>query len=119
MIGGLDTIFPVRSSADAIDFACRLISFVWPDAVFVLDNDPTIHDRLPIKSATEVIAYRDRAACDAWDKIGFDDSLRGTMVYLIAAPKQLTVTTETDPSEPIAAIVESIRYGLGHEPLCQ
>lgn len=119
MIHGLDTTFPVHCGADAIDFSARLVSHVWPGCVFVLDNDPTIHERLPVKAASEMLIYRDRAACDAWDKFGYDDSLRGTMVYLISEPRRLTVTTECDPSSPIATIVAGIAFGLSRKPFCE
>ena len=115
MIGGMDTIFPVLSGATALDFCVRLVSLWWPDCVFVLDDDPTIYTRygqLALKDTSEVLVYRDRAACDAWDRLGYDESLRGTMVYFISGAKRLTLVTEHDPSPQIVALTDAIADGL-------
>ena len=115
MIGGMDILFPVRSGAAALDFCVRLVSQWWPDCVFVIDHDPTGYTRygqLTFHDTTEVLAYRDRAACDAWEELGYDDSLRGTMVYLISDPKRLTLVTEHDPCPEIVSLTNAIGAGL-------
>jgi hypothetical protein len=113
VIGGTDIIFPVWSGATALDFCVRLVSQWWPKCVFAVDEDPAIYTRYSqFGSASEVIVYRDQAACDAWDELGYDESLRGTMVYLISEPERLTVVVEHDPSPEIAALIEAIRAGL-------
>jgi hypothetical protein len=82
----------------------------------------TRHGQLAFRATSEVLIYRDQAACDAWDEVGCDDSLRGTMIYLISETKRLTVITEHDPSPEIIALVEAIKKGLPtafplwHEP---
>jgi hypothetical protein len=111
----MDTIFPVWSGVTALDFSIRVVSQSWPDCVFVLDDDPTIYTRygqLKLRDTSEVIVYRNRAACDAWDQLGYDDSLRGTMVYFISNAKRLTLITEHDPSPQIIALTEAIADGL-------
>jgi hypothetical protein len=111
----MDTVFPVWSGATALDFCVRLVSQAWPHCVFVVDDDPTIYIRygqLRLSVTAEVIVYRDRAACDAWDQLGYDDSLRGTMVYFISNAKELTLITEHDPSPQIIALTEAITDGL-------
>lgn len=113
--GGHDTIFPVPSGPMAIDFCARLISHLWPSCVLVVDDDPTTHTgygQLAFRAPSEILIYRDQAACDAWEELGYDDSLRGTMVYLISEMKRLTVTTEHNPSQQIVEIIEAIAYGL-------
>jgi hypothetical protein len=115
LIGGLDKIFPVWSGATALDFCLRLISQWWPACVFVVDDDPTIYIsycQLAFRENSEVIVYRDRAACDAWDEMGYDDSLRGTMVFLISEAKRLTLVTEHNPSPLIVSLTEAISNGL-------
>jgi hypothetical protein len=108
-------IFPVVSGATAIDFCARLISQLWRSCVFVVDDDPTIYTdygQIACRTTSEILIYRDQAACDAWEELGYDDSLRGTMVYLICEMKRLTVITEHDPSQQIVALLEAITYGL-------
>ncbi len=115
MIGGIDTIFPVWSGATALDFCLRLVSLSWPDCVFVVDDDPTVYasyGQLALRDTSEVIVYRDRSACDEWDRLGYDQSLRGTMVYFIGSSKQLTLVTEHDPSPLIVSLTEAIANGL-------
>jgi hypothetical protein len=115
MIGGQDIRFGVASGAIALDFAVRLVAQWWPEAVFALDDDPetvTHFSQLSFHDRSEVIIYRDAASSDAWDELGYDDSLRGTMVYLISDPKHLTLVTEHEPCDEIVAMIAAIKGGL-------
>jgi hypothetical protein len=47
-----------------------------------------------------------------WDDLGYDDSLKGTMVYLISDPDRLTLVTEHDPCPEIVALTAAIARGL-------
>jgi hypothetical protein len=105
MIGGQDIRFGVASGAIALDFAVRLVAQWWPEAVFALDDDPetvTHFSQLSFHAASS----------DAWDELGYDDSLRGTMVYLISDPKHLTLVTEHEPCDEIVAMIAAIKGGL-------
>ena len=115
MIGGMDVRFDVRSGPTALDFTVRLVARWWPDCVFVADDDATVttdFERLPFRDRSEVIIYRDAAAADAWDALGYDDSLKGTMVYLLSDEASLTLVTEHDPCPDIIALTAAIRRGL-------
>ncbi len=118
MIGGVDIPFAVQSGPTALDYAVRLVALWWPQCVFAVDDDiatvgryadlTAFHDR------SEVIVYRDAVARDAWDEMGYDDTLKGTMVYLISDPDRLTLVTEHDPCPEIVALTAAIGRGLRH-----
>ena len=115
MIGGADVTFDVPAGPSALDYAVRLVASFWADCVFVADDDPTVVtrlDRLAFHGRSEVIVYRDVAACAAWRTIGYDDSLRGTMLYLISDPTELTIVIDDEPPAEITEMLAMIRQGL-------
>jgi len=115
MIGGQDIHLPVRSGPEALDFAVRAILRRWKHAVFVANRRPEMltYDRLEFHDEhLEVIVYRDHGACDLWREKGYDESLRGTMVYLISDPEDLTIVVEDEPSAEIKLLLQTIRNGI-------
>ena len=116
MIGGMDIPFPVTSGPTALDFAVRLVSLWWPDCVFAIDDQQGTVDRYSritvFHARSEVIVYRNAAASDLWDELGYDDSLKGTMVYLISDVDRLTLVTEHDPCPEIIRLTTAIARGL-------
>jgi hypothetical protein len=115
VIGGMDTILAVPSGPTALDYCIHLIARWWPDCVFLIDDDPatyTSYLQFASRRVTEVIMHRDPTACQAWDELGYDDSLRGTMVYFISEPERLTLVTEHNPSQAIQDIIKAVSEGL-------
>jgi hypothetical protein len=113
MIGGQDIHIGVPSGAAALGAATQVVSVRWPRAVFAIDGklvrrcaDLDLHD------SSEVVIYRDMAACEAWRETGYDDSLKGTMIYLICDPTNLTLVVEDDPSPETRVLVKAIQDGL-------
>jgi len=99
----------------ALDFAVRAVRRRWPLAVFVPDGASDFvprYEHLEFRDRSEIVAYRDRAACEQWRQIGYDPSLKGTMLYLMSDPTELTLVVEDDPSEEISSLVSSILDGL-------
>ena len=112
MIGGQDIHLKVPSGAAAIDAAVRAVAGRWPSAVFVVDNEQEVVPRpeqLDLDDGSEVVIYKDRAACEKWRAGGYDPSLKGTMIYLIAQRDGLTVVLEEEPSTEMASVLSSIR----------
>ena len=115
MIGGQDIHIKVPSGAEAIGSAVRTIANHWPNAVFVLDNGPNIVDRsgdLDLIDNSEVVIYKDRSSCEKWRALGYDPSLKGTMVYLIADREDLTIVVEDEPPADISSLLSAVRNGL-------
>lgn len=115
MIGGKDIRVAVPSGAAALDFAVRAVRIRWPKAVFAADRAAAIverYDELQFHEKSEIIVYKDRQACQSWRALGFDESLKGTMIYLLSDSTDLTMVIEDDPPREIEMLVEAIRDGL-------
>jgi len=115
MIGGQDITIAVPAGAVALDLAVRVIKRHWPQAVFVADESPRIvtrYDHLEFHDNSEIVAYKDLAACMAWRQLGYDESLRGTMIYLLSDPADLTLVVEQVPSRAIQILLAAIQDGL-------
>jgi len=113
MIGGRDIRIGVPSGAAALDFAVRAIRIRWPGAVFAANGDVSKrYDDLEFHDSSEIIAYKDRAACQKWRAIGYDESVKGTMIYLISDRSDLTIVVEDEPSAEIQSLVSAIEDGL-------
>jgi len=114
MIGGEDIRVEVPIGAVALDFAVRLVRLRWPKAVFVANDDPRLvgYQDLEFHERSEVIIYKDRESAEAWDTLGYHDSLKGTMIYLISDPSDLTLVVENDRSAEIQLIVDAVVSGL-------
>ena len=114
MIGGFDTVFDGPSGPEALDYVLRLLRIAWPACVFVPDDEPNPkpYAELAFHDRSEVLVYRDIAACTAWDLLGYDESLKGTMFYLLCGPSSLTIVTETEPTAGVVHILDQITSDL-------
>jgi hypothetical protein len=115
MIGGQDIHLEVPAGPEALDFAVRVVLRRWKQAVIVANRDPKLlgYDELEFHGDhLEMIVYRDKDACAAWRDLGYDESLKGTMVYLISDPTDLTLVVEDNPLPEIRLIVAAIREGI-------
>jgi len=115
MIGGTDIIIVVRDSESAIDLALRATRRLWPTAVY--ENADTgeafaAYRPIVLSSHCEILVYRDEAARNAWDELGADESLDGTMIHLIARECELTIAVDDVPNSTISAYIETVRKGL-------
>ena len=115
MIGGQDIRIKVPSGAEAMRSAIRTVAMHWQTAVFVLDNGVDVvgpPDNLDLTSNSEVVIYKDRSSCEKWRALGYDPSLKGTMVYLIADREDLTIVVEDEPPAEINSLVSAVRNDI-------
>jgi hypothetical protein len=113
MIGGADIHSKVPSGPEALDFVVKAVFRRWKDAVVVMNRDPKLrgfHELEFHGDRLEMIVYED-AACACWRDLGYDESLKGTMMYFISDPDHLTLVTEEDASPEIQLILDAIRAG--------
>jgi hypothetical protein len=115
VIGGTDIIIPVRNENDALAWAVRAITRLWPNAVLedadsaeVLPQYPSIN----FQGRREILAFRDQKAADQWDELGADPSLGGTLVHFLASQGALTVSVDDVPPAQIGSFVEALRSSL-------
>jgi len=115
MIGGQDIEVKVPAGASALDFAVRAVRLCWPEAVFVADHASGVSQRyesLEFHDSSEIVIYQNQAACERWRTIGYDEALKGTMIYFISNPTNLTIVVEDDPPADLHSLVSAIREGL-------
>lgn len=115
MIGGKDIHLDVSSGAAALDLAVRAAWREWPQAVFVADGSAKVierYDELQFRDSSEIIVYKDLEACRSWREIGYDPSLKGTMLYLISDAGCLTMVVEDNPSREIEKLTLEIKKRL-------
>ena len=115
MIGGTDIHLEVPAESAALDIAIQAIRHFWPESVFQNANSEepaTEFGELDFSTLAVVMAYKDLESAKAWDRLGADPSLNGTMIHLMASTERLTVIVDDEPSAEIKAIVQTITQGL-------
>jgi hypothetical protein len=115
MIGGRDVIIPTARGTEAMDFAIRAITRLWPDVVL---EDAITGEKLgryrdiSFAGRQEILAFRDPTAAQSWDDIGADPSLEGTLMHFLLSKGELTVAIDASPPPVIESFVEALRQSL-------
>ena len=115
MIGGTDISIPTEYGATALDIAVRLAMRLWPKAVFENAETGRVFERYDLIEFTgceELLIYENAEKAVLWHELGADTSLRGTMIYLLISPQELTVVVDDDPPAHIKSLVSSIRDAI-------
>ena len=117
MIGGTDIIIPVEGlyARNAIDVALRAIRVKWRAAVYENPDRESEYFsiwKLDVSYGDEVFVYKSREDAQRWEAMGYDDSLKNTMIHVIEGEKTLTMVVDDAEEQEISSILKCIRVGL-------
>lgn len=90
-IGGIDVILPVERDVAAAEIILEAVRTLWPGAIFEDADDAGTHsmDDPEIwqywSASREFFIYRDRAAAEAWEKLGGVDENQNSMLHFLIA----------------------------------
>ncbi|MCX7044190.1 MAG: hypothetical protein NTX50_01720 [Candidatus Sumerlaeota bacterium] len=117
MIGGIDIIIPVEGlyARNAIDVALRAIRVKWRTAVYENpDHEGEYFSiwKLDIPYSDEIFVYKSQEYAQRWGTMGYDDSLKNTMIHVIEEEKTLTMVVDNAEEQEISSILKCIRMGL-------
>jgi len=115
MIGGRDVIIPTRRGPDALDLAVRAVCRLWPDAVMedaITGEGFRRYRDISFAGRSEILAFRDPHSAAAWDKLGADPSLDGTLIHLLLSDAGLTVAIDASPPPEVTSFVEGLGQSL-------
>ncbi len=120
MIGGTDVLIPTQAGVAALDACVRAIQSEWPQVVFedaLTGACFEAHECVSMQEPSEVLAYRDQNAAQAWDERGAADELRNTMIHVLTAPGQMTLVVDDPTSPSMRRIVALLKRELRADAL--
>lgn len=115
MIGGFDLVLEGPTHADDVDFAIRGIRSWWPNALVQSIEERDAHPvrtlRFPVRTATELLVYRDSESLASWTAEGATDSNQDAMIQLVVSASSLTVVVDR-PNSELASITMDLLDAL-------